>query len=383
MGLLDRLKTYFVQDKTVIKYHETQIFESFTSTYESISVLSRCVDLIVDTAATIQFRIMEDIGDFNVPGKHKQFSKLLDNPTSDFGDYDFWRNVYRDLLFSGNAFLYNIGTEMQLLNEVGYTPDNSPTYGDKKLETQRLIHTRLLPDKDSQLGKPYLLRIEKELDLIAAMLSFQSKFFKNNGIPGVILSSENPLSLKQKERIAEEYLNMYSIMKGNAGKPFIADNNLKVEALQHSLKDLEFNSGVTDLSERICTGLGVPAVLLASGNNANITMNYKMFVFTTVYPLVLNVCANLTSHLHEFYNNTGKLKIVPNTETLPFLEDDYLNKVNSIKTLVTTGLLTINEGRTLLHYKKSDDEIADRLLPPANITGNLFEPSPGQQSNEE
>jgi phage portal protein BeeE len=381
MSLFSRLKDYFIRETTIVKFNEVQVSEIFSTTYDAISVLARCMDLIIDTCATVEFNVYEDIGQFDIPSKHKQFEKLLNDPQTDFGAYDFRRSIYRDLLFSGNSFLYNIGNEIQILNEVEYSP--LPKYGDRPLEPNRLCHIRLLTDYDSVMGKSYLTRIEKELDLIASMLNFQKNYFKNNGVPGIILKSENPLSLKQKERIAEEFMNMYGIMKGNASKPFIADNNLTVDPIQHSLKELQFNEGVKDLTERICSGLGVPAILLNSGNNANIIPNYKMFVFTTCYPLLLNTSSELTKHLHNFYSNTKKLRLRPNLECLPLLQDDMVKRTNSIKTLVTTGIITPNEARSQLHYPASDDELADKLLFPANITGNNFEPSPGTPNEED
>jgi phage portal protein BeeE len=176
---------------------------------------------------------------------------------------------------------------------------------------------------------------------------------------------------------------MYSIIRGQAGKPFIADNSLKIDTLQHSLKDLQFNEGVDQLTKRITSALGIPEVLLTSGNNANLLPNYKLFVFNTVYPLVLNVANNLTVHFHKFYRGTNGLKVVPNLERLPLLADDQLNISNSIKTLVTTGIITPNEARLRLHYLAHSDPMADDLLFPQNITGANFEPSPGTSNTEE
>jgi HK97 family phage portal protein len=392
MGLLSKLKSYFanpLEEEQRKKVIEVQVSEAFSNTYDAISVISRCVDLIVDTAATIDFKVVQDVGWFDVPAKHNQFEKILDNPSPFFGKFDFYRNVYRDLIFSGNAFPYNLGDQLQLLEKVSYVGDDTANpfimsqLGDTKLEENRLVHVRLLPEHSRVYGKSYLTRIDKELDLIATMLSFQKNMFRNGAIPGVILSSDNPLTLKQKERIAEEFLNMYSIIKGQAGKPFIADNNLQVETLQHSLKDLQFNEGVEDITKRITAALGVPDVLLTSGNNANILPNYKLFVFNTVYPLVLNFANNLTVHFHKFYRGTTGLKVVPNLERLPLLADDQLKISNSIKTLVTTGIITPNEARLRLHYLAHEDSRADDLMFPQNITGANFESSPGTSTTGE
>jgi hypothetical protein len=59
-----------------------------------------------------------------------------------------------------------------------------------------------------------------------------------------------------------------------------------------------------------------------------------------------------------------------------------LKQANSIKTLVTTGIITPNEARQRLHYIPHKDPLADDLLFPANITGDLSQPSPGTTTEE-
>ena len=381
--IIDKVKSYFQTENTIIKYHETQISDMFSTTYDAIAVIARCVDLIVDTCAQIEYQIVEDIGPFNTLSKHKQFETLLQNPSTEFGRHDFYRTNFRDLVFSGNAFPYNLGTELQLLEDVSYSPDKLPRTGDKRIEQDRLIHVRLLPESGSRFGKSYLTRIDKQLDLIASMLNFQKNLFTNGGIPGVILSSENPLSSKQKERIAEEYLAMYSIMRGKSSRPFISDNGLKFESLSHSFKELEFNQGVETITKNICAALGIPEVLLTSGNQANIIPNYKLFIYNTVAPFVDNYASELTLHLHKFYKGTKKLRVVSNFAVLPLLRDDILKETTSIKGLVTSGVITPNEARAKLHYLPHENEFADDLLYPANITGDLNNSSPGVPNEDD
>ena len=383
MGFLDTIKDYFVREpNTIVRYEETQVYETFSTTYDAISVIARCVDLLVNTGAQVNYKIVKDIGPFNTLHKHKQFETLLNNPSEDFGKYDFYRGIFADQVFSGNSFLYNLGNTFQQFSEVSYN-ETRPKTGETYLDAERLIHTRLLPEHGNRFGKSYLTRIDKELDLIAAMLNFQKALFKNGGIPGVILSSENPLSKMQKERIVEEFLSMYSIMKGNAQRPFVSDNGLKFESLTHSFRDLQFNEGIGTITTNICSALGIPEVLITSGNNANILPNYKLFVYNTIFPLVSNFASDLTLHLHKFYRGTKELQVVPDMTSLPLLADDELKQTTSIKGLVTSGVITPNEARAKLHYLDHSDPLANDLLFPANITGALNNPSPGKPNEDD
>lgn len=383
MGMIDKLKEFF-QGTSTTTVREVQVFETYQSAgYNAISTISRCIDLILDTAATIDFKLMEDTDNVDVPVKFRAFEKLLETPDPDYGKFDFRRDSYKDLLFSGNCFLYNIGNQIQKLENVEFSDQNVPYTGEKPLEHNRLMHVRLLPEQGTRYGQSYFKRIDTELDLIDKMLAFSYNYFRNNGLPGAILETEDPLSKDQKERIIEEFINYYAMSRGNNSKPFVADRNLKFREIQHSLKDLQFQEGIGNIASRICGGLGVPEVLINSGNNANLSNNYKLFIFTTVYPLVLNMCSQLTLHLRKFYRNTGKYKVVPVLDNLPYLQEDMINRTNSTKTLVTTGILTINEGRTALKYPVSDNSLCDEHLIPQNITGAHFEPSPGVPSGGE
>ncbi len=373
LSLMNKLKGYFTYNTFNYSINETTVSKSFSSTYDAISTLSRCIDLIINTAASIEFIVVEDTGILNQRTSFSRFEKLLQHPDPNTSELQFRKLIYRDLMFQGNAFPYNLGNELQLLSNVEYSEDDKPRLGSKPLESERLIHIRLLNEKGYQYGKSYLTRIEDEITLIARMLKFQENYFNNNGFPGVVLETDHPLSKKSKERLAEEFMNMFAIMKGNSGKPFVLDNSLKMKDVQKNFKDLQFIESINHLSENIINGLGVPEVLVKGGNNANIMPNVKVFVYLTVAAFVDIVAAELTRHLHTFYSGTKKLKIIGDYDNLPILKDDFIKVSNSVKTLYTTGIINKNEARERLGYVKTED--GDEFLTPQNITGSHYENS--------
>jgi len=369
-ALLNKWKGYFTNNNITYHINETAISKAFASTYDSISVLARCIDLIVDTAASVDFIVVENLDLLTPRTTYSRFENLLAYPDSKTSEVQFKKLIYRDLVFQGNAFIYNLGNQLQILENVEYSPDDKPRIGSEPLDESRLVHVRLLNEKSRQYGKSYLTRISDEISLIASMLKFQSNYFGNNGFPGVILEADHPISKKTKERLAEEFVNMFSIQKGQSGKPFVLDNSMKMKDVQKNFRDLQFLESVSNLSKNIIAGLGIPEVLISSGNNANITPNVKLFIYLTIAPFVDNVASELTRHLHNFYPGTKRLKIVGNYENLNILKDDFLKVSNSVKTLYTTGILNKNEARQRLGYQAVDG--GDEFIEPQNITGSHY-----------
>ena len=53
------------------------------------------------------------------------------------------------------------------------------------------------------------------------------QFFKNNGVPGIVLQTASVLSPKVKERVLEQWRQNYSTIFGGARSPAILDGGLQ------------------------------------------------------------------------------------------------------------------------------------------------------------
>ena len=74
------------------------------------------------------------------------------------------------------------------------------------------------------------------------------------------------------------------------GIPAILDGGLKIDQFsQVKFSELDFESSVERLQQDMAKSLGVPYVLLKSGNNANIDANQKLFYQHTVVPIFKSI----------------------------------------------------------------------------------------------
>ena len=69
-------------------------------------------------------------------------------------------------------------------------------------------------------------------------------------------------------------------------RPLILDGGIEVDSISNiSFKDLDFQTAILDNEKIILKALGIPPILLDSGNNANIRPNLRLYYLETILPI--------------------------------------------------------------------------------------------------
>ena len=126
-------------------------------------------------------------------------------------------------------------------------------------------------------GVPRLSPALRTMQLMTSMRKFQDNFFKNGAVPGLVLKSPNTLSEKIKERMLMSWQARY---KPDAGgrRPLILDGGIEVDSISNvNFKELDFQSATEETEKTILKALGIPPILLDSGNNANLRPNMRLY----------------------------------------------------------------------------------------------------------
>jgi HK97 family phage portal protein len=192
----------------------------------------------------------------------------------------------------------------------------------------------------------------------------------------VFLKSPNTLSEKIKERMMVSWQSRY---KPDAGgkRPLILDGGLEVDSISRiNFKELDFQSAITENEKIILKALGIPPILLDSGNNANIRPNLRLYYLETVLPIV----RKLNFSLSRYFGFECKEDITD----IPALQPELRDSAAFYTSLVNGGIITPNEAREALGYEPVDD--AENIRVPANIAGSASNPSEGgrpEQPQEE
>ena len=143
---------------------------------------------------------------------------------------------------------------------------------------------------------------------------------------------------------------------------------------QVKFSELDFEASVERVQQDIAKALGVPYVLLKSGNNANIHANQVLFYNHTIMPILEQFCS---SFAHFFGPD---MIIRPDRGAVSSLRADERVQALYYSTLVNTGIMTPNEAREGLRLGPIDGHSDIRI--PQNITGSTVDASQGGRPSE-
>lgn len=372
-----------VYPESVIEYEQA---------YDEIEVIHRAVEMIVNGCVEMPV-IVEG------SGPTKKLNKLFNIQPNPFEDrVRMFSRAFLDFILDGNAFFYYDGTYIYCLpaNDVVVVPDKrtfvshyeyivtqaeqstfysfaKPTQRDDSIrfETNEIIHVMAENSDSIFRGTSKLRSIKRLLELYYFMINFQKQFFKNNAVPGFVLTTENILSKRAKERLLEAWKSTYTTIFDGARNPAILDGGLKIDPFSNiNFSTLDFESSIERIQQDMTKALGVPYILLKSGNNANIDQNQKLFYLHTVIPTLNKFC----SAFAHFFNNDVIIR--PDRLAVPALQPDNKTQATYYSSLVNTGIITPDEARKGLRFPALGGDM-NNIRIPQNITGSAVDATLG------
>ncbi len=360
---------------------------SYQRAYEELEIVNRAVNIIVDDAAEIPTLVSDQHkGTSVVKGiKRSKIDLLLNQEPNPFQDINtFKRNLIIDFILDGNIFIYFDGVHMYHLPADKMTIHASKdtyiekfTYNEKiDYRPSEIIHVKENSFYSIYRGVPRLSPALRTMQLMMKMRKFQDNFFKNGAVPGLVLKSPNTLSEKIKERMMMSWQARYQPEAGGR-RPLILDGGIEVDAISNvNFKDLDFQNSIADNEKIILKALGVPPIMLDSGNNANIRPNMRMYYLETILPIV----RKLNFALERYFGFNLKEDITD----IPALQPELRDASAYYTSLVNGGIITAAEARDRLGFEYVEG--TEEIRVPANIAGSAANPDEGgrpQEGNED
>ena len=352
--------------------------------YEDLEIVNRGVNLIVDDAAEIPTTVGPQIQGLQnvVKGiKRSKVSLLLNKEPNPFQDVStFRRNLITDFILDGNIFIYFDGVHLYHLpaSKMNIHASES-TYIEKFTFNEQVDYgtSEIIHVKDNSFYSIYrgISRLKpalRTMQLMASMRQFQDNFFKNGAVPGLVLKTPNTLSEKIKERMIQSWSIRY---KPDAGgrRPLILDGGIEIDQIANvNFKELDFQEAIAENEKIILKALGVPPIMLDSGNNANIRPNMRMYYLETILPIV----RKLNMALERYFGFEVKEDITD----IPALQPELRDQSQYYSALVNTGIISPNEAREHLGFEAVEGY--DELRVPANIAGSATNPDEGGRPTE-
>lgn len=358
---------------------------SYRNAYEQLEVVHRAVNMIVDACSDIPFLVQDQIPGSSPVYKNIRRTRvdlLLNKEPNPFQDIStFRRNLLIDLLIDGNIFVYFDGQHMYHLpaEKIDIETDET-TYINKfvydnsiEYSTSEIIHIKENSFHSIYRGVPRLKPAHRTMQLLVNMRNFQDNFFKNGAVPGLVLKSPNTLSEKIKDRMLQAWVARYNPSTGGR-RPLFLDGGLEVDNLTEvNFKELDFQEAIRSNEKIILEALGVPPILMDSGNNANIRPNQRLYYLETILPIV--------KKLMKAYERFFGFKLVEDVTGVPALQPELRDQASYYASLVNTGIMTPNEARESLNLETVEGFDTPRI--PANIAGSAANPEEGGRPAED
>lgn len=371
-------------------YASPETIVDYQQAYKEIEVVNRAVEMVISGCVEIPL-IVEG------SGPAKKVHKLLNIRPNPFEDrVRFFRRAILDFLLDGNIFFYYDGESLYLLpaNDVEVVPDKklfvshynylvtnqqSQDYFGYRKETRKaeaiqfepheIIHVMAENEESIFRGTSRLKSILRLIELYYYMIDFQRQFFKNNAVPGIVLQTDTILSKRVKDRLLESWRANYSTIFSGARSPAILDGGLKIDSISNiNFSQLDFEGSIERIQQDMAKAIGVPYVLLKSGNNANIDANQKLFYLHTILPILSRISSAFSHHFNS-------VDIRPDRLAVPALQPDNKTQATYYSTLVNTGIITPNEARVGLRFAERPE--LNEIRTPQNITGSAVDATQG------
>ena len=356
----------------------TANYEQF---YENLEIVNRGVNLIVDDVAEIPATVNRVATNGVIKGlRRARVDSLLNKEPNLFQDISsFKRNLVTDFLLDGNIFIYFDGAHLYHLpaDNVTIHADSKTyiekyTYNDVDYAPDEIIHIKENSFYSIFRGTSRLKPAVRTMQLTTNMRKFQDNFFKNGAVPGLVLKSPNTLSEKIKERMIQSWTMRYRPDAGGR-RPLILDGGIEVDEISNvNFRELDFQVAIAENEKIILKALGVPPIMLDSGNNANIRPNMRMYYLETVLPIVRKINAA--------YSRFFGFEISEDVTDIPALQPELRDAASYYTALVNGGIITINEARDSLGYETLDGQ--DDIRVPQNIAGSAVNPDEGGRPEE-
>jgi len=358
---------------------------SYERAYEDLEIVNRGVNLIVDDTAEIPITVGAPVQGINsiIKGiKRSRVELLLNREPNPFQDIStFRRNLITDYLLDGNIFIYFDGAHLYHLPANKVTIHASETtYIEKFTFNEQVTYrpSEIIHIKDNSFYSIYrgVSRLKPALRtmvLMRRMRDFQDNFFKNGAVPGLVLKSPNTLSEKIKERMIQSWQARYS-PDGGGRRPLVLDGGIEIDKVTNvNFKELDFQDAIAENEKIVLKALGVPPIMLDSGNNANIRPNMRMYYLETILPIV----RKMNFAMERYFG----FSCVEDITNIPALQPELRDQSQYYSALVNTGIISPNEARDALGFDSVEGY--DDLRVPANIAGSAANPDEGGRPPED
>ena len=308
-------------------------------------------------------------------------SELLKNPNPNMSSNLLNNYIMTSVAVYGDAFLLKLKNESgSVVQLIPLLPDMVEVKGNNEelitkyeykqkgktlsIPPEDMIHLRERIDpRNHRRGLAPLRSVMVEVLGDAAASQMGAALVKNTGVPSVVISPKNDLSMTSDE--AENIAEVFGRRFGgeNRGRPLvISGGEVDIQTLSFSPKDLEIGKLRYINEERISAVLGVPAILAGLGSGleratySNVRELREFFTEQKLIPTWNHFANEFTKQLLlQDYESDPKYCFKYDLADVRALSQDEDATMNRITQGFNAGFVTVNEARSATQLPPLDN----------------------------
>lgn len=351
------------------------LFGSYTSGTKDmqLSTVYRCVDLISNTVAQMDFRLLNTtvhpVPEMNNP----LYNILCKTPNKYMTRFMFMKTIVMEMLLKGNSYIYinrdqrgnvidlvildNSKMVVQtMLDKVSYI------YNGSTLDNDNVVHIRNI-SYDGIIGVSTIQAAHLTLDSATASEVHSNNFFaKGANLSGVLSTSAN-LKDEQKDQILKSWQANYG--GSNGGGVAILSGNMEYKPISVNPRDAQLLETRQYNVIEICRFFGVSPIMafdLTNSSYKNAESSSLSFLQETIQPILEKIELEFWKAVLK-PSEKEKYDIRFNTDD--YLKIDKASLASYYSQLFQMGALTTNEVREKLGMPKVED--GDTIYIQANV----------------
>jgi HK97 family phage portal protein len=301
--------------------------------------------------------------------KAAQLEEVLDHPLLTLlqkvnpvhNAFDLWELTTLYLEVHGSAYWYlnldpllGIPIEIWPLPAQNITPRRGPDSRNlidyyeyrtganaQRFRPEEIIHFRYPDPRNPYTGGLSPLRACFEsVSMASDYAAFRQAKFQNHAIPDALIAPEDAIGEEERDRLETQWNSTFR--RGGAGKVVVAQNDMKVQLLNHSMGDLAALADLKATKEDICNAFHVPIAFLTSQTNlANLQASERLHMDKAIDPRLRRRDEKLNEQLVPLYDPTGRL-FLASEDPVPVDQDAGIAQQQLD---LKFGVVTINEMR--------------------------------------
>ncbi len=358
------------------------------STALGVATVFACVSLLSRVMATLPLKLYEQNGKRRTEAvNHPVYDLLSTRPNPEQTAADVRGALMSNLALRGNAYAYIVRDRAERPRELWplhssqvepyrdrnqllryrilgrHWADNTTTL--KDVPFFNMLHLRGMT-MEGQCGLGPMLQARECIGLAIALEDNAAKFFGNGSRPGLILESQSPMGITEKQR--QSILDQIKADYGgteNAYKTMVLDG-LKMVTARATNEQSQFDESRNRQAVEVCKLFNVPPHKVGILDNAtfsNIEQQQIQFTVDVIGPLCVQWEQALAGSL---LTDIERRKFFLKHNLNALQRGDFKTRVDGYAIMIQNGIMSPNEARA---YEEMDPrDGGDEFLTPLNMS---------------